>query len=257
MGIAGFIPSISGSQDNARQFVDAAYKNNSCVICHANVNEPLKVSVKYYDWHMTRHQEKGVSCDKCHGGDPASTDKLKAHAGVLVSTDAQSRLSRNNQAATCGACHQSVANAFVQSAHYQKLKSVGLGPSCNTCHQHMATKVIYAPDETANLCSSCHNTTNFLTPRPEIPHRAGEIMVSLQRANSVIDWAALLLAEGGRRGISLTGEQNDFKIAEQSLKDAKEKWHTFDLQQTDRNLENAYQKGVKVKEGLRKRLFAD
>ncbi|MCI0338804.1 MAG: hypothetical protein L0226_14610 [Acidobacteria bacterium] len=257
IGFTGLIQSLPGSGNNATQIAEATYKNNNCVNCHAKVDEPLRVSARYYEWQFSRHQEKGVSCDKCHGGDPTATDKDKAHVDVLRSSEAQSRLSRNNQAATCSACHQPVVNAFVQSAHYQKLKSVGLGPNCNTCHAHMATTVIYSPKEVANLCSNCHNAADFLPPRPQIPRRASEAKMALQRANGVINWAALLLTEGRRLGLTLTEEQNEFKLAQQLLSDAKVSWHTFKLEDIQKNADGAFQKGTKVKDGLRKKIVAD
>jgi hypothetical protein len=257
LGIAGLVPTSPGSRNNLAQIAQPDYRNNNCVSCHSNLGEPLGVSARFYEWQFSRHQQAGVSCEKCHGGNPAETDKKKAHLGVLGSSVEQSRLSRNNQAATCGSCHQSVVNAFVQSRHYQRLKSVGLGPSCNTCHEHMATSVIYSPNEVASLCSNCHNTLDLQPPTPEIPRRAGETILGLQRANGVVNWAALLMGEGQRRGLHLAVEQNEFRIAQQLLSEAKAKWHAFNLEETQKNADGAFQKGTKVKEDLRKKLFAD
>jgi hypothetical protein len=257
LGIAGLIPFFSAPRNHLAQTARPDYKNNNCVNCHSNLAEPLHVSARYYEWQFSRHQNAGVGCEKCHGGDPAATDQKKAHEGVLSSSDARSRLSRNNQAATCGSCHKPVVNAFVQSRHYQRLRSVGLGPSCNTCHAHMATVVIYSPQEVANLCSDCHNTLDLQPPSPEIPRRAGETMVGLQRANGVVNWATLLFGEGQRRGLHLTGEQNELRAAQQLLSDAKTKWHTFNIEETQKSADGAFQKGSKVKEDLRKKLFAE
>jgi hypothetical protein len=121
----------------------------------------------------------------------------------------------------------------------------------------MATVVIYSPKEVANLCSNCHNTLDLQPPNPEIPRRASETMVGLQRANGVVNWAALLLGEGQRRGLHLTGEQNEFRVAQQLLSEAKAKWHTFNIEETQKSADGAFQKGSKVKEDLRKKLFAE
>jgi hypothetical protein len=121
----------------------------------------------------------------------------------------------------------------------------------------MATEVIYSPTETANLCSQCHDAINFMKPSPEIPERAKETMMALQRAGGVINWAALMLAEGGRRNLSLTVEANKFKDAEDRLSEARVKWHTFSLDSVRKQADDAFLKGAKVKDELQKRIKAE
>jgi hypothetical protein len=244
----------SAKLNNTAQKAEPDYKNNNCVNCHAKLLEPLRVGNRYLEWQFSRHQEKGASCEKCHGGDPSAKEKQKAHAGVSPASDPQSRLSRKNQPETCGACHQNVAGAFVESAHYKRLNGIGLGPSCNTCHAHMATRVIYSAVDTANLCSRCHNSINFLNPSPEIPARAKETMMSLHRAGYVINWARLLLNNARMWNLSLSEETNEFKAAEDTLREARVKWHTFDLDAVRKQADEAFLKGTKVKDVLRKRL---
>jgi hypothetical protein len=243
--------------NGAAQRAEPDYKNNNCVSCHSRLLEPLSVGNRYLEWQFSRHQEKGASCEKCHGGDPSATDKQKAHAGVSPASNQQSRLHWKNQPETCGACHQNVASAFVERAHYKRLNGIGLGPSCNTCHAHMATRVIYSPVDTANLCSRCHDSINSLKPTPEIPERAKEAMMALQRADYVIRWARLLLDNGRRWNLSLNEETNEFKTAEDMLREARVKWHTFDLDTVRKQADEAFIKGTKVKDGLRKRLGAE
>jgi hypothetical protein len=169
-------------------------------------------------------------------------------------SDRQSRLNWKNQPETCGACHQNVASAFVESAHYKRLNGIGLGPSCATCHAHMSTKVIYSPTETAKLCSRCHDSIDSLKPSPEIPARAKETMMALQRAGYMINWARLLLDNGRRWNLSLDEETNEFKIAEDTLREARVKWHTFNLENVRAKADNALIKSSKVKDELRKKL---
>jgi nitrate/TMAO reductase-like tetraheme cytochrome c subunit len=250
----GILWSVSGNQNTAAQQSIPSDKNNSCVNCHSQLLEPLGVSNRYLEWQLSSHEEKGVSCEKCHGGDPSAKNKEKAHAGVLSSSNPQSRLHWKNQPETCNACHQNVVSSFVQSTHYQRLKGIGLGPSCNTCHAHMATKAIYSPAETAGLCAQCHDSINFIQPRPEIPVRAKETMMALQRADLVINWAQVLLAEGQRRNWPLNAEENELKLAEEKLGDARLKWHEFNLDSVRKQADESYFKGAKVKETLRKKL---
>ncbi len=230
------------------------YRNNNCVICHSTVAEPLHVSSRYYEWQNSRHQMRGVGCDKCHGGNPATNDPKRAHEGVLNVDDPRSALHYRNQPETCGKCHQSVVKAFVQSEHYQKLKGLGLGASCNTCHGHMATQVVTSPKATADMCARCHDSINYLTPRPEIPQRANATMLAFQRANAVINWAMLLLAEAQKRGLDPKAEQAELKAAKDALTQAQLAWHAFKLEVVRKQADDAFFKGVKVRDALRRKL---
>jgi Cytochrome c554 and c-prime len=245
---------IVGGQKPAAQDKDLLYQGNNCVSCHSALNEPLGVSMQYYEWRMTPHQEKGVGCEKCHGGDPTTADVKKAHVGVLRSSDAQSRLHYKNQPETCGACHEPVVNSFVRSNHYQKLKGAGMGPSCSTCHRHMANHVIYSGQETANLCAHCHNAANFMPPRFDIPRRANDTMLAIQRAHAVINWANLLLTHSQRSGLSVNAEGKELKHARETLRGAQVNWHTFDLEGVHKQADDSFHTATKVKEDLRKRL---
>ena len=247
----------NAKRNSAAQRAEPDYKNNNCVDCHSRLLEPLRVGNRYLEWQLSRHQEKGVSCENCHGGDPSANNKQKAHAGVAPASDQRSKLHWKNQPETCGACHQNVASAFVESAHYKQLSGIGLGPSCTTCHAHMATRAPYSPVDTAKLCSRCHGSINALKPSPEIPARAKETMMALQRAGYMINWARLLLDNGRRWNLPLNEETNEFQAAEDTLREARVKWHTFDLDAVRKQADGAFLKGTKVKDGMLKKLGAD
>jgi nitrate/TMAO reductase-like tetraheme cytochrome c subunit len=254
-GTIGWVSSGTGRSQGAQ--TEANYKNNNCVNCHASLLEPLHAGNKYLEWQLSAHQANGVGCDKCHGGDPATNEKKKAHVGILPPADLKSRLNLRNQPETCASCHQDVVSAFMQSAHYKHLKGLGLGPACGNCHTHMATRVIYDSWETSALCARCHNAINFMQPRPEIPVRARETMMALQRAGGVIRWAQMLIANGQRRGWRLDAEQNELKRSEELLKTAQVNWHAFQLESVRKQADEAFEKGTKVKEAMRKKLLTD
>lgn len=259
--VFGAIGAISwnaaAERGHAQQKVEDAYKSNTCVQCHSQLVEPLLVSSKHLEWQFSAHEAKGVGCEKCHGGDAAAKDKKKAHAGILPSTNIESRLSMRNQPDTCGACHQNIIAEFMKSSHYKQLKGIGLGPSCGNCHGHMATQVVYEASATADLCARCHDSINFMQPRPDIPVRARETMLALQRADWVLTWSHLLIADGQKRGIKLDAETNEVKQTQEILRDAQVKWHGFDLAGVRKRADEAYIKGSKVKEGLRKKLISE
>jgi hypothetical protein len=234
----------------------ASFKDNSCVECHAGLSSPANLSLRYLDWHFSAHKIAGVSCDKCHGGNPGVKDKGKAHAGILPSGSESSKLNAKNLPETCGACHQQIVSAFVQSKHYRVLKSSGLGPSCNTCHAHMASQLIYTPEEAAQLCTTCHDSSKALMPRrPDIPQKANEVMIALQRANGVVLWANGLVIDGKNKKVDVSAEEKKLTEVRTMLADTKATWHTFNLDTVRQKADGTFNSGAQVKDTLLKRLY--
>ena len=255
LGIIGLIFSPCWVKPSSAQDDMAAYQNNGCVNCHSKDTMARAAFTRYTEWHISTHKEKGVGCEKCHGGDAATKDKGKAHAGVIKPSEAQSRLHPKNLPETCKTCHPNIVNSFVESKHYQKLQASGMGPSCTTCHEHMASVVLYTPEETASLCAHCHNTVNGLLPRrPEIPQAANETMQAIRRANTVVLWADRLVEQGQNKKIDVSEEQNEMKIVRAMLAEAKASWHAFNLDVVRKKADAAFDAGTKVKDELMKKL---
>lgn len=241
----------SSAQKKSSPYGLAAYRDNQCVVCHLSLTEPLRVSAHFYEWLNSKHSEKGVSCDKCHGGDALAKDKQDAHKGVLRSSFPQSRLHQQNLATTCNACHQETVAAFVQSSHFQKLKDYGGGPSCTTCHHHMASSVIYWPPETAELCAACHKAENNPAAKyAQVPEQAADVITALNRADEVIEWSQFLISEGRKRRMSLKTEEEELKKQAQILKAAKVKWHEFELNNSRQHADQVFAEATRIKNGL-------
>lgn len=233
----------------------ATYRGNSCIACHSQINQPLSISTRYYEWHTSTHKEKGVSCEKCHGGDPAANDKAKAHTGIRPYADEQSRIHYRNLPATCASCHRGIVNSFIESKHYQKLQSSNMGPSCSTCHGHMASQVLVSPQQTSTLCAYCHDTINgLLRPRPDIREKTEMALQSLNRAGVAVEWANSLLREAETKKLYIPIERMEAIAAQGSLKEAKFNWHTFDLEATLKKADEAFQTATKAREDLGKKL---
>jgi predicted CXXCH cytochrome family protein len=231
------------------------YRQNNCVTCHAQLTTPLAVSNRYFEWHSSVHRDSGVSCEKCHGGNATTSDKAQAHAGIRPVSDPQSALHFRKIATTCQTCHQGVVNAFVESKHFQNLKSTGLGPSCSTCHAHMATEVILSPQQVGNLCVYCHNTINgALPPRPEMREKAEAVMHTLNRAEVAVAWAASLLRDGEMKRRNVAVERVQVTAAQGLLKEAKLVWHSFNLEMAQKRADEAFTNAMKAKEELSKKL---
>lgn len=250
------IPSKTTLSNSSTQDALAAFKNNNCVECHSRARAPYELTTKYAEWHMSLHRDKGIGCEKCHGGDANAKEANKGHVGMLPPKEVNSRLHPKNLATTCGECHKEIANSFVESKHYQNLKGVGLGPSCNTCHAHMASEVIYMPDQAAKLCASCHDSTNALMPkRPEIPGKADETIQALKRANFVVSWADRLLEQAQGKKMDVADAAKEMKVVRAMLAESKISWHAFNLDVVRRKADAAFEAGTIVKDELRKKLY--
>ncbi len=242
----------SQSQNRHRE---AIAQTNSCVACHSTTFTPVELGNRYLQWRFSAHQDKHVGCDKCHGGNPSAIGKLQSHEGILPAVDLKSRINQWNLPETCSACHEAVVKPFVNSAHYQRLKSSGTGPSCTTCHSHMAAGVIYSPDELSNLCSSCHATINGVAPtRLDIAKRAKEVMSSLQRADYLVSWANLLLEKAKERKLNVKLEQQEMIAVNDLMKATLAEWHSFELESVDQKFDLIFLKAKAVKERLAMRL---
>lgn len=253
---SGLVMISSQPQRSSAQDVLATFKDNHCVTCHARLNSPYKLTSRYAEWHISMHKEKGIGCDKCHGGDPGANDEKRAHVGVLPVADANSKLHPKNLAETCSACHQQIVNSFVESKHYQNLQGAGLGPSCITCHQHMASEVIYTPEQTAKLCASCHDSANALMPkRPDIPDKADETMQALKRANMVTLWADRLIEEAHNKKVEVGEAANEMKLVRALMAESKVTWHSFNLEVARKKADATFEQGTKLKDQLRKKLY--
>ncbi|MFN0122172.1 MAG: cytochrome c3 family protein [Blastocatellia bacterium] len=234
----------------------AVFRGNQCVACHAKLTEPLLVSAHFYEWLNSDHRQHGVSCDRCHGGDPGATDYKRAHAGVLAATFATSTLHPKNLPRTCGACHEPVVNAFTRSRHFQQLQETGAGPSCTTCHAHMATKVIRWPPETAIMCAGCHrDQSSAAGNHPEIPERALETIAAFSRAEEVLSWTRRLMREAARgRKYNPRGDAAEIGRLEQELRESRLAWHAFDLGESRRKADFVFTQGTRIKDEVWKRV---
>lgn len=247
---------LYGSALSQTQQEGAAFSKNHCVTCHSRLTAPLSVSSKYYDWHTSLHRDNGVGCEKCHGGDPTTDERERAHQGVFPADHPESRVHPAHLPETCQACHPRVVASFVESRHYQKLKESNMGPSCATCHEHMAAAVVQSPTEVAALCARCHNTVGGpLPPHPEIPERAQQVMEALNRANGMFVWADRLLEVGQEKKLDVTEEAHQLQAAKTVLSEAKVRWHALEFDVVRKKADQAFEQAGGVKDRLMKLLY--
>ncbi len=210
-----FILSASALADGGKKI------ENSCVNCHSKLSASSFVGIKSHDWKGSIHQKHNVTCDKCHGGNPAAINKNEAHTGVLGSTKPQSRVYYKNIPSTCGKCHGAEFYKFTQSYHFKKLEATGKGPNCVTCHGSMVTNVLN-PDDIANVCVRCHNKRIGIYPY--IPQKAKAVLLLLRESKALLTAdKKLYKPEPGSANASY------LQKAQSSLYSAKLEWHKFDL----------------------------
>lgn len=205
---------------------------NSCVQCHFQLPGSSFVGTKSHSWTGSIHQKHGVTCDKCHGGDPRAIEQKEAHAGVLGSGDTRSTVYFKNIPSTCGKCHGAEFYKFTQSLHYKRLESTGKGPECVTCHGSMVTSIL-TPDTIAAVCERCHNER--LGVFPYVPEKAKAVLLLLRQSSALLDADAKLYhpVEGTEKAKAL-------RDARSSLHSAMLDWHKFDLDTIIADLQDVY-----------------
>ncbi|MFZ4794024.1 MAG: cytochrome c3 family protein [Blastocatellia bacterium] len=252
---AAKVEAVSG----AGQDEMAVFRGNECVWCHSRLSSPLRLTSRYAEWHISTHKVSGISCDKCHGGSPKEADQNRAHAGMLPASNPASRLNPKNLSVTCRECHQPFVAAFIESKHYQASKGqkwADLSPSCNTCHAHMASEVIYTPEQTAEMCAKCHDATNSGLPRnPGMGTGANEAMQAIRRASMIVAWADRLLDEAGRRKMDPGTDQEEMRRVRALMGEAKAGFHTFETGNVRQRADAVYEQGTRLKDALRKKLY--
>jgi hypothetical protein len=194
---------------------------NSCVHCHSRLPGSSFVGAKSHGWTGSVHQKHGVTCDKCHGGDPRAPEQKAAHAGVLGSGNTGSPVYFKNIPSTCGKCHGAEFYKFTQSRHYKMLESAGKGPECVTCHGSMITSVL-TPDTVAAVCEQCHNAQMGIFPY--VPQKAKAVLLLLRESKTLLDMEEKLYhpAEG-------TAKARSLRDARSALHSATLDWHKFDF----------------------------
>ena len=147
-------------------------KNNNCIVCHADQWEQMKGSI---------HVQHQITCDRCHGGDPAKEDMEEAKA---PGTNFIGIPNKVQVAEKCGGCHADVETMnfyglptdqlarYKTSAHGKLLFARGdeHGAVCSDCHgYHDVVSVIdpQSPVYPLNLpvtCNRCHGDKAVMAP---------------------------------------------------------------------------------------------
>jgi len=118
-----------------------------CLTCHSALPEKYSQPVKL--WKGSIHEENGIACNSCHGGDPKdAANAMKKERGFLGVPK------YNDVPEFCGRCHVGVLKDYLASGHGRALTKGG--PNCVICHgnHQIARASLELINEKA--CSRCH-----------------------------------------------------------------------------------------------------
>lgn len=209
--------------------LSGAEQATSCVECHRNPDFRVtnrKLFDYFQRWDLSIHQQAGVSCVDCHGGNARSADKDLAHQGLSGQAGANSSINFRNISTTCGDCHVDVFEAYRTSKHFEHVVAKSQerqGPTCVTCHGSIDANVVNV-NTASETCSVCHNPES--ENHPEFPKQTTDLLYQF------------LSAQRFYRYITVRGNPSEtapfLKEADIKMQALARTWHTFDLDAIER-----------------------
>ena len=182
---------------------------------------------------MSKHG-RNIGCETCHGGNPATFERMQAHRGMRTPSDPRSPVSRANLPATCGTCHAGPFVAFQDSRHYAMLRAGNQDvPICSTCHGDVAG-LVPSPKTVEGICQTCHGARS-VAPRDGLAAKAALEIAGLNELRALLDQADAAIArikDQARRQRLLTQAQQ----ARVPLVEAADAGHRFVYDRLDERL---------------------
>lgn len=169
----------------------------ACITCHNFLGGELAKPVS--EWKGSVHQQNGITCDLCHGGDAsiklADISRLSPQQFADVQARAMSKAhgfvgkpSGKALFDVCKQCHGATVDRYAVSIMGKAYLGNKGGPSCVTCHNAHNNVIPSVP----KVCKSCHkDTTGFEQIDP---------MNVTQSTLSELSRIRIKLAEEKRRG---------------------------------------------------------
>lgn len=212
--------------------------NASCSFaCHEDVLR-RRASDNYQQWYDSEHSNYYVTCDICHGGDPASHTEEKAHASMKDINNPDSPIYFKNIPDTCGNCHFEEIDYFKNTMHYQRLSATASGPSCITCHKTHSFKILTSSELTV-VCSVCHNLQEQIASA-SVPRDAKNSLEKQEKLKTGILEARVAIVNAKSSGKEVATAELYLNNAENTFDGLPHLWHRFDLKNFDENV----QKGI-------------
>ena len=221
----------------------ARAQSGSCAGCHyANVTAPAPDHLA--EWERSAHGRNNVGCEKCHGGDASTYERLLAHRGLLHSSNPSSPVHRRNLPATCGRCHTGPFVRFQNSQHFTLLKTGDTRvPTCTTCHDSVGSEVPSPKILEAN-CQRCHGP-KAVAPRIERAAAARTLLEEVRDSRELLS-AAKPLIDRMRNKTRQAELREAYQQAEVPLIEAGRSVHEFVFDNLKERLTTARQRIEKL-----------
>ena len=151
-------------------------QNNSCIDCHKELGDEFQALVESFEGDI--HQQFGLSCADCHGGNSAEEDIDLAKDKSFIGVPERSRIPE-----FCSSCHSDSSymrrfnpslrvdqeNIYWTSEHGQLLKKgdpkVAVCTDCHNTHGIQAAthpKSWTFPWNIPQMCGRCHSDQNYM-----------------------------------------------------------------------------------------------
>ncbi len=146
----------------------ASPKTSACVACHGSLGGNLAQPVS--EWNDSIHQQNGITCDLCHGGDASievgNITQLSGNEFTEVKSRAMSKShgfigkpSGQAMFEMCARCHPDSVARYAGSIMGKAYLEDKGGPSCVVCHQAHNNIIPAVPE----VCAGCHKDTTGFT----------------------------------------------------------------------------------------------
>ncbi len=152
----------------------AAPEANNCVTCHTTQQDQRLARPAVLFSETDVHRERGFACIDCHGGDPTTPDKAKAHDPARLF---KGKPVGQAVVTTCARCHSDAglmrtyaprqrvdqASEYAASVHGKQLAAGDQRvATCVSCHGAHGVRLVsdakspVFPTSVATTCASCH-----------------------------------------------------------------------------------------------------
>ena len=129
-----------------------AQETSSCIVCHSKLEGRLSEPVTAFEHDI--HKSKGLSCNDCHGGNPARDDMAGAkdkNYGYI------GKLTAQQIPAFCGKCH---SDANLMKRFDPSLRVDQVQEYFTSVHGNR----LQTGDQNVATCTSCHGVHGILPP---------------------------------------------------------------------------------------------
>jgi len=224
----------------------AAAQSSRCANCHlvnlgTSAMDRLPFMTRHFqEWDLSPHARHDVGCERCHGGDTSTFERVPAHRGVRPSRDPASPVHWANLPRTCGTCHTGPFVLFERSRHAALLSAKDPRvPTCSTCHGDVGARLL-SPAALEQQCNRCHGPGRT-APRPERAAHARLMLEGVTEVRALLDHAHALVRRVSDAARRATLEE-EWRQAEVPLIEARQAGHAFVFDELEARLTTARQR---------------